>query len=309
MRDYTVTRILAKTGMALVRLAETPHGEAVALKTPLQSTLDDPEQLKRFANEIGTHMQLQHSNIARVVEGSALIDNPYIVMHYYPDGSLDRYLQEKGKPELLRGLKFMRDIGLALNYLHEQGFVHQDIKSSNIFLQGDKAVLGDFGVTVSIQNPKYAAGSPFYMAPEIYRGEPGSIESDVYSLGILTYETLTGHRPYSGKSYDELMMAHLTQYPKSLLQTNPELTRKAALAIEKALAKNPKDRIHLNQFIAALEENIKQLEDPKAVVQEQAQTQKERFSGSLRNSPPQQSTPAEEDKKGFFQRLFGKKRS
>ncbi|GGJ56232.1 serine/threonine protein kinase [Deinococcus roseus] len=308
MRDYTVTRILAKTGMALVRVAEDPNGEEVALKTPLQSTLDDPDQLKRFANEIGTHLQLNHNNIVRVVEGSAHINNPYIVMHYYPDGSLDRYLQEKGKPELIKGLKFMRDVGTALHYLHEQGFVHQDIKSSNIFLQGDKAVLGDFGVTVSIQNPKYAAGSPFYMAPEIYRGEPGSIESDVYSLGILTYETLTGNRPYHGKTYDELLMAHLTQYPKSLLQNNPDLTRKAALAIEKALAKSPRDRIDLNHFIAALDENIKRLENPSAVPKETAPVQKERYSGNLRNTPAQHSEP-EEDKKGFFQRLFGKKRS
>lgn len=309
MRDYTVKRILAKTSMALVRLAEDPKGQPVALKTPLQSTLDDPEQLKRFANEIGTHMQLNHSNIARVVEGSALIDNPFIVLHYYPDGSLDLYLQANGKPDLLRGLKFIRDVGLGLNYLHSLGFVHQDIKSSNIFLQGDKAVLGDFGVTVSIQNPKYSAGSPFYMAPEIYRGEPGSIPSDVYSLGILAYEILTGQRPYNGKTYDELMFAHLNQYPKSLLQNNPGLTRKAALAIEKALAKNAKDRIDLNGFIAAMDENIKKLESPNMVPEEQAAISKERFSGNLRNTPASGGSEPEEDKKGFFQRLFGKKRS
>ena len=127
-------------------------------------------------------------------------------------------------------------------YLHHQGAVHQDIKTQNVYLDHDRAALGDFGNAYFIAAGGNVSGSPFYMAPEIYHGEASSPESDVYSLGVMAYELLSGSRPHLGNTYEELMISHLTRFPAPITASNRQVPRPLSRLIELAMAKKPGDR-------------------------------------------------------------------
>ena len=139
-------------------------------------------------------------------------------------------------------LRVLADVTAGVAYLHHQGAVHQDIKTQNVYLDRDRAALGDFGNTYFIAAGGNVSGSPFYMAPEIYHGEASSPESDVYSLGVLAYELLSGTRPHLGNSYEELMISHLTRFPAPVTASNRQVPRSLSRLIELAMAKKPGDR-------------------------------------------------------------------
>jgi len=241
---YRLLHLLGRGHTSLVHLARDPQGRQVALKIPLEETLGTPEAAARFGNEVRLTLQFRHPRLVRGYAGTAFGPQAFLALHYYPEGALSDLLERQSgtRLPLQEALRVLADVASGLGHLHRLGAVHQDVKTQNVYLEGGRAALGDLGSTYFTAQGGETSGSPFYMAPEIYQGEGSSPASDVYSLGILAYELLSGERPHQGESYQELMGAHLTRFAPPLSALNPGVPRPVARLAELALAKRPQDR-------------------------------------------------------------------
>lgn len=242
---YAMHRVLGRGNTSAVHLAIDPDGRKVALKIPHLETLRVQDAAERFANEVRLTLKFKHPRLVRGWAGTPHGQHAFLSLEYYPQGSLSDHLEQQlvRRLELQRALRILADVASALAYLHKQGAVHQDVKTHNVYLDDQgRAALGDMGSTYFVAQGGKVSGSPYYMAPEIYHGETSSSASDVYSLGILMYELLSGDRPFNGNSYEELMVAHLTRFPVSLSHLNPGVARSVSKMAELALAKRPSDR-------------------------------------------------------------------
>ncbi|WP_412027409.1 serine/threonine-protein kinase [Deinococcus yunweiensis] len=242
---YAMHRVLGRGNTSAVHLAIDPDGRKVALKIPHPDTLRVQDAAERFANEVRLTLKFKHPRLVRGWAGTPHGQHAFLSLEYYPQGSLSDHLEQQlvRRVELERALRILADVASALAYLHKQGAVHQDVKTHNVYLDDQgRAALGDMGSTYFVAQGGKVSGSPYYMAPEIYHGETSSSASDVYSLGILMYELLSGDRPFNGNSYEELMVAHLTRFPVSLSHLNPAVARSVSKMAELALAKRPADR-------------------------------------------------------------------
>lgn len=253
LAGFDVQRLLGRGDSAWVHLALDARGKRVALKLPFPETLAEPERAERFANEVRLSLQLRHDRLVVGFAGIPFGMGSYLSMRYFPEGTLSRWL-ELGKLSAPESLRILADVASALSHLHQQGVVHQDVKSQNVYLDDGRAALGDFGAAYFVTQGGKTAGSPFYMAPEIYRAEGSTSASDVYSLGVLAYEMLAHQRPFRGATYEELMAAHLSRYPRPLTGQAPEVPRGLAQLIERALAKNPAERPDAVTLACAFEE-------------------------------------------------------
>ncbi|WP_034408258.1 serine/threonine-protein kinase [Deinococcus murrayi] len=241
---YRLLQVLGRGQTSLVHLARDPQGREVALKVPLEGTLRQQEAAERFANEVRLTLQFRHPQVIRGYAGSPFGGQAYLALRYYPEGTLADALAGRGGAALPLplALRLLAQLASALAYLHGLGVVHQDVKPHNIYLDGERAALGDLGSAYFTAQGGRASGSPFYMAPEIYRGDASSPASDVYSLGVLAYEVLTGTRPFGGDTYEDLMAAHLNRFAPPLAAHGPALPRPVARLLELSLAKRPGDR-------------------------------------------------------------------
>lgn len=253
--DYTPQRLLGRGNSAWVYLASDARGRKVALKVPFPETLENPERAERFANEVRLSLQLKHDHLVVGYAGVPFGASSFLAMRYFPEGTLTRWL-ELGRVADREALVILSDIARALTFLHAQGVVHQDVKSQNVYLDAGRAALGDFGAAYFIAQGGRVAGSPFYMAPEIYRGDLGTPASDVYSLSVLAYELLAGERPFVSDTYEGLMAAHLSRYPKSLVHTAAKVPKGVTALVERGLAKTPQDRPAARDLVLAIEEAL-----------------------------------------------------
>lgn len=241
---YRLLQVLGRGQTSLVHLAQDPQGREVALKVPLEGTLRDRAAAERFGNEVRLTLQFRHPRVIRGYAGSPFGARAYLALRHYPEGTLCDTLTGKarGARPMESPLRLLADLAFGLAYLHGLGVVHQDVKPQNVYLDGGRAALGDLGNAYFTAQGGHASGSPFYMAPEIYRGESSSPASDVYSLGVLAHEVLTGARPFQGETYEELMAAHLNRFASPLSAHCPELSRPVARLLDLSLAKRPGDR-------------------------------------------------------------------
>ncbi|RTR18686.1 serine/threonine-protein kinase [Deinococcus radiophilus] len=253
---YRITRPLGRGATARVYLADDRQGRQVALKVllPEDERQEYPDAAGMFANEVRMTMQLTHDHLVRGYGGQGFDEGAYLALEYFPQGALDSLVQPGRPLPPEQAARILRGVAEGLDYMHRQGAVHQDVKAQNIYLDGDRAVLADLGCSYMMGQGGRVGGSPFYMAPEIYRGEEATAASDVYSLGVLAYEVLAGQRPFEGDDYNELMAQHLNAMPPSLAHLAPELPRLVARTLQQALAKNPDDRPDLLEVMAALNE-------------------------------------------------------
>lgn len=251
---YRLLRLLGQGKTSQVHLALDDRGREVALKLPHPATLGQQEAAERFGNEVRLTLKFRHPRIVRGYAGTAFGPQAYLTLQYYASGPLsETLLLAPQSLDWTARLRVLADLASGLTYLHAIGAVHQDVKPQNVYLDpGGRAALGDLGSSYFVAQGGPVSGSPFYMAPEIYHGEASSGASDVYSLGILSYELLSGLRPFLGQSYEELMVAHLTRFPQPLSQVAPELPRAAARLIERALAKRAPDRPSADELRRAL---------------------------------------------------------
>ena len=202
---YEILNVIGHGGMATVyRARQISMQRIVALKVlPRQFLLDDT-YMQRFHREVEIVSRLEHRNIVPVHDYGEADGQPYIVMRYMPAGSVDDLLAE-GPLEMELAVKILEQIAPALDYAHSKGVLHRDLKPSNILMDdnGD-AYLTDFGIArvlgenqggISITT-RHVVGTPAYMSPEQAQGQPLDSRSDVYALGVMLFEMVTGQRPF-----------------------------------------------------------------------------------------------------------------
>jgi serine/threonine-protein kinase PpkA len=262
---YRVVRKINQGGMSTVYLAiQISVGRVVALKVMNPQLNSDPAFSERFQREATIVGQLSHPNIVAIYDIGRHEDLNYIAMDYLPNGSVhDRMATGLNGDEILR---ITRDIASALDHAHEKGYVHRDIKPENILFRTDNsAVLSDFGVarglTVNsrMTHVGTVVGTPHYMSPEQTKGNSVDGRSDLYSLGVVFYEMLTGSLPYQGEEAVTIALKHISApIPKLPLQY---LAYQKIL--DKLLAKDPEQRFQRGRdLIKAIDEQEKNYNTP-----------------------------------------------
>jgi eukaryotic-like serine/threonine-protein kinase len=218
----------------------------VALKMLKHTMAMDPEFSEKFRHEAKTIARLNHPNIVRVYDIEERYRTIFIIMEFLEGFSLKHLLINKPKPSLSGSLDIILQVCSGLAYAHKQGIIHQDIKPANIFIQPDGQVkIVDFGLACSQGNIDFdMPGTPFYMSPEQIQGEPVDERTDIYSLGIMVHELLTGKRPFPEGSLGKLLDLHVkedTPDPCNLVSDMPEELRSV---IMKSVRKDPSERFN-----------------------------------------------------------------
>lgn len=247
-KDFRLEQLLGVGQSSQVYLATAPDTTKVALKLPLRE-VRVKDSFDRFGAEIALHLSVSHLYIVRAIAGRPSGDDAFLALEFFPKGSLEELLS-KGKMERSEGIKCLSHITQALMFLHERGVVHQDVKPSNVFVGEGVYKLGDLGVAKTRDNPRplERAGSPFYMAPELFAGESSSPASDTYSLGVMAFEVLVGRRPFWGETYEELAYGHMHRPPP--LANAP---KEYGPILRGLLHKDPKLRATLKQLLEFLQ--------------------------------------------------------
>ncbi len=254
---YEVLELLGRGGMAEVYKGRHPRlNRTVAIKILPPSLAAEADFRQRFEQEARAVAALRHPNIVQVFDFGDVEGTYYMVMEYIEGTDLARHLRDNGPLTLEQVRPIVQDMAAALDHAHGQGLVHRDIKPSNVMLQpqgsapgGWRAILTDFGIAKILASDTAATktgmmmGTLNYMAPEqvrVSRHVDG--RADVYSLGVMIYEMLVGELPFRGENPGAIMLAHLQQPPPDPRLSLPELPDSVALAILRALAKEPEER-------------------------------------------------------------------
>jgi serine/threonine protein kinase len=251
--NYRLLRLLGEGGFAEVFLGEHVYLNSQAAIKVLHTRLGQDDQ-EVFLSEARTIVRLKHPHIVRVLEFGIEGTTPFLVMDYAPQGTL-RERHPRGTLVPLEVVQsYVRQVGEALHYAHEQKCIHRDIKPENMLLgERGEVVLSDFGIATIAQSTRYqqteaVAGTAAYMAPEQFQGKPRPA-SDQYALGIVLYEWLTGTRPFHG-SFLEISGQHLHVSPPRLREKLPDLPPAVEEVVLTALAKEPKERFATMQAFA-----------------------------------------------------------
>ncbi len=248
--SYQLEERVGRGGMGEVwRARHTRLGSERAVKLLPANLATEPDFLKRFEREAASASRLDHPNILAVYEYGESNGVPYLVMPYIKGGTLKERMAAGPVPRE-EALNYLKQAAEALDYAHEQGLVHRDVKPANLLLDGrGRLYLADFGIAKALEGAEgltrtgVGVGTPEYMAPEQAQGRADQ-RSDLYALGVVLYQLLTGRVPYSGNSTVEVLMKHL-QDPLPLLPLRniaPTLPARVEQVVTKALAKNPNDR-------------------------------------------------------------------
>jgi len=259
---YKIEHLIAEGGTSSVYLAiQESLRRHVAIK--LLRKFDNPEQLTRFFNEGQIIASLNHRNVINIHD-IGVTDNgrPYISMEYLEGGDLDARIPKKVDPP--DALQWLEALGNCLDFVHRKGIIHRDIKPGNILFHKDGTpILTDFGTAKQQESDARltmdgrAFGSPYYISPEQAASKKLDRRTDIYSLGIVLYEMLTGNKPYKGDSHIETIVAHMSD-PLPVLP--PELHRYRTL-INKMIAKSPDDRFtnaaEMVRFVQQLRKPVK----------------------------------------------------
>jgi len=253
--QYQLRELLGVGGMGAVYRAYQVNLERfVAVKVLSASLVTDNDYIQRFNREAKTSASLEHPHIVAVYDYGVENGVTYVVMRMLAGGSLAERLQhsrDTGRPlpSLEETVAILRQLASALDYAHARGVIHRDIKTSNVmFDEQGTAFLVDFGIaklmsaTSGLTGTGMALGTPSYMAPEQWRGDVLTPAADQYALGILTYNTLTGHLPFEADTPFALMHKHLNEEPTPLTVFRPDLPEATRNVLKRAIAKDPADR-------------------------------------------------------------------
>ena len=247
-KRYEILELIGEGGMALVYKArDTRLDRLVAVKIMREEMAADEEVRRRFVAESHAVAMLSNPNIVAIYDVSHSDAMEYIVMELVDGITLKQYMEKKGALPWRETLHFSKQIARALGHAHQRGIIHRDIKPQNIMLLRDGTIkVADFGIA-ALENEIYvndgqAVGSIHYIAPEQARGEYPDTRSDIYSLGVVMYEMLTGERPYTGTSIGEIAIKHMNAEPVMPREKNPEIPEELEKITMKAMNANMAER-------------------------------------------------------------------
>jgi len=270
--DVELGEMIGQGGMAQVyRAYDRRHQRSVAIKV-LMPELAKSVGAKRFLREIEVEAGLQHPNILTIHDSGEVDGLPYYVMPFIDGETLRDRIERERQLSLPDALEIARAVASALDYAHENGILHRDIKPANILLSDDSVHVADFGVAAALGSAGgerltesgVIVGTPAYMSPEQAGAEKGiDARSDVYSLGCVVYEMLSGQPPFTGLTSHAVLARHLQEAPPSIEIVRPNVPSGLDAVLKRALAKVPADRFSdAGSLIDALENPSKYAPTP-----------------------------------------------
>jgi eukaryotic-like serine/threonine-protein kinase len=247
---YELEQLVGSGGMSSVyRALDRLLERNVALKILHPHYGDDEEYVERFRREARAVAQLSHPNIVTVIDRGEADGRQFIVFEYIDGESLKQVIDRNGPLPPRRALELALQVADALAFAHQAGLVHRDVKPQNVLVTADgEAKVTDFGIARSLDvehgvtQTGTVLGTSNYLSPEQARGQGVTPATDVYSLGVVLYELLTGEVPFPGENFVAVAMRHINEPPPSLLDRRPDVPLRLVHAVERALAKDPAAR-------------------------------------------------------------------
>ena len=250
---YEITESLGSGGMSeAYRARNCTDNTQVVLKLPHPYMIGDPGLFSRFQREIEIGRRLNHPNIQRVIGTGNLGTgfSPFIITEFVEGQPLRQYLSEHAPLRIDQAIDFATQLTSALTYCHQQGVVHRDLKPENILITpDDRLKLMDFGIAllqgarrVTWGSLSATVGTPDYMAPEQVRGERGDERTDIYAVGVILFEMLSGQVPFQGDNPLAVMSQHVERDPPAIRDLRPEIPVPLAAAVSRALRRDPTRR-------------------------------------------------------------------
>ncbi len=242
---YETRRLLGKGGMGAVYLARDRElNRDVALKEIRPELANQPEVLKRFKREIQLSSEVTHPNVLRVFDLGEADGKKFLTMQYVEGEDLAGFLRRKGRLSLDETLNIFRQLCSALAAAHAKTVIHRDMKPENVMMTPDgTAFVTDFGLARSVQASALTQtgsimGTPHYMSPEQVKGDKVGAGTDVYALGVMLYQMLTGDLPFTGESSFEIMMRRVQRDPKPAAELNPDIPDYLRKILDRCLARD-----------------------------------------------------------------------
>lgn len=265
--QYKLTEVIARSGMASIfKAIDQIDGSTVAIKVPYMQFESDVVFYGRFQREEEVGRRLDHPGIIKVLTPRRK-SRMYIAMEYVEGLSLRALMREPGGMPTEKALDIARQLCETLVYMHGQGVVHRDLKPENILVTADgKVKIMDFGIALDESARRLTwsglsstIGTPDYMAPEQVSGRRGDVRTDIYSLGVILYEMLTGNLPYSGPNVYNVMRAKTADDPQPPSAFKPDIDPHLEEIVLHAIERSPRDRY------ASAQEMLEDLRDPSRV--------------------------------------------
>jgi eukaryotic-like serine/threonine-protein kinase len=258
---YELLELVGRGGMSTVWKAQDRLlDRTVAIKVLHEQFTQDEEYVERFRREARSVAQLSHPNIVTVIDRGEDGGRQYIVFEYVAGWNLKQVIERQGPLPIRDALLLALQMARALGFAHGRGLIHRDVKPQNVLLNEDgQAKMTDFGIARSVDVDGVTItgtvlGTSEYIAPEQARGQRVDALTDVYSLGVVLYELLTGGVPFHGENFVAVALRHVNEPPPDVLEQRPDCPPRVAMAIERALAKRPEDRFKsMDEFVAELE--------------------------------------------------------
>ena len=247
---YRVTARIGHGGMAEVYEGNDIIGKkTVAIKLIRKDVMENPVNLIRFKNEATIAASLNHPNIVKVYNHGTVDGVPYIANEFIKGQNLKQVLDFRTCVPIEEAVDYMIQLASALDYAHQHGIVHRDVKPDNLYVMGDGTIkLGDFGIAQTDASSQLTSkdseivGSVHYLAPEITSGRPATGQSDIYSAGVTFFELITGHVPYIKNSAIDIAVAHVKEKFPSPKKYLPNCPKEIERIIFKCVKKNPAER-------------------------------------------------------------------
>jgi predicted Ser/Thr protein kinase len=265
---YELLELIGSGGMSSVWKAhDRLLDRVVAIKVLHEQFTADEEYVERFRREARSVAQLSHPNIVTVIDRGEDEGRQFIVFECVEGENLKQLVERTGRLPVRDALEMAIQMGRALAFAHARGLVHRDVKPQNVLLNEDgQAKMTDFGIARSVDVHGVTItgtvlGTSEYIAPEQARGQRVDPLTDVYSLGVVLYELLTGSVPFQGENFVAIALRHVNEPPPSVLDRRPDAPPRVAMAVERAMAKRPEDRFHsMDEFVIELEDALADLD-------------------------------------------------